>query len=142
MSGIVVEVTPKRSFNFDDLDQNTTQTLTIAERIDVSQWPIGYLMVNVFSAAISSTSTITVSVQPDGFTTEDPSVSFIDPTVANAEIDLGSATVTGDFETEDFSGTWGSVIAVTITATRASGDTNPLNADIQVRLSMKGFHRN
>lgn len=137
MSGTLIEVTPKRTYNFDHLDQTDTLSFNIAERIDVSQWPFGTLMVNVFSSAIThASSTVTIKALADGFTTEDPSQDFVDST-AVATVTLNSTTNGGDFKLDSFSGNWGSMIAIQVSGFRASGDTDPISVDIQVRLAMK-----
>ncbi|SRR6266540_5479101 len=75
MAGILVPLLPKRVFDFSKLQLNTTQTLLIAERIDISQYIDGVIALRVHDAVLTG-GTISFDLFGDGYCHEDPTLSF------------------------------------------------------------------
>ena len=91
MAGVVLNVLPKRIFDFGNYSSGRSRCFAIAERIDISQYIDTVLIVRVHALSIAD-GTITFSVLPDGFSEEDPGVEFLDDTELFAPVTLTSAT--------------------------------------------------
>lgn len=76
MSGIVVDLVPKRVFSFDTLSVGQSQAITVLERIDVSQFTDGTVVLRVHTASASG-GTITFDLLAEGETDDDPALSFL-----------------------------------------------------------------
>ena len=139
MAGMEVQVTPKRLLEFDDLEQNTTQTIVLMERVDVASFRVATLGVNLFAGTIGSTSTIKIEVVPDGHTPEDPGRIFLDMSNPLATITLDNASVASIpfYKLEGLPSNFGPRVAVTATAQRVSGDSGDLNVTVGVRMTLK-----
>lgn len=75
MAGLRLRLLPKRAFDFGKLTVGSTQTFVLAERVDVSQYVD--LMVALRVHALDLTGgTISFRVFGDGFSQDDPSLSF------------------------------------------------------------------
>jgi hypothetical protein len=75
MAGALIPLVPLRSYDFSNMIVGTTQTLTVVERIDISQYIDCMITLRVhFSSVISGS--INFDLYGDGFTDEDPSLPF------------------------------------------------------------------
>ena len=135
MPGVVMEISPKRTFNFDGLAANQNATINIVDRVDVSQWTEGQLMVNVHSEDIGASATMLVEVYADGYTDEDPSVEFTGA-AAIATVTLNSSTVAPSYSTAAFSAGFGPLVKVRVKGTMP-GSVVSLDAALTIRMCMK-----
>ncbi len=139
MAGRTIRICPPRTFTFDTLDGGTSgQTITIAERIDASQFELAELVVRVVGAVTTGVSPakIEVLLVSDGYTPDDPSRDFFGDALAtvaftyNANgyavgtLKIGSATDLGG------------MLAVQIKGTPAA-TTGSLNGRFAIDLVLK-----
>lgn len=75
MAGVLVNVVPKRVFDFTNVSSGFTESLYVAERIDVSQHADAIVVLRVHSVTATG-GTITFDLFGDGFTEEDPGLLF------------------------------------------------------------------
>lgn len=133
MAGAMIELLPKRVFDFGGLIPPSTQQLTVAERIDVSQFTDGIVILRVHSVNAAG-GTITFDLLGDGETDEDPSIAFfanspyftataIDSTFTAPTMRAYGGTVRGHYA------------ELRITGNRTSG--SPLNAAVSVALCLR-----
>ena len=134
MPGVVMEIAPKRNYDFDDLANAANLTCDVVDHVDVSQWCEGTLMVNVHSNSVVAGAQIDVLVVQDGFTAEDPSATFTGATLATITIDENDTAPV--FVTQAFSTNFGSMLKVQV---KGSQDGSPVacNAELSIRLSLK-----
>lgn len=76
MAGRVIRVCPPRDFDFSAVEANEDETVTVLERIDVSQYDALDLIVRLHSATLPTPGTLKVQVVSDGYTPDDPSQDF------------------------------------------------------------------
>lgn len=76
MAGSLQRILPLRVFDFASLPVGSTQTLAIAQRIDISQYIDAMLAVRVHSPSNISVGTLSFDLFGDGFTTDDPGLIF------------------------------------------------------------------
>src|SRR5262245_11516087 len=81
MSGAVLQVLPKRTFDFNGVILYATEYWLIQERIDISQYVDATLVVRIHSAD-STGGQIIIGMVGDGFTEDDPDLYFFTPTLA------------------------------------------------------------
>jgi hypothetical protein len=79
MAGKVLKVVQKRVFDFGNTATPTSLVLTLAERIDISQYIDCMLNVRVHSSLITGSNSITFDLYGDGYTTEEPGLVFRTP---------------------------------------------------------------
>jgi hypothetical protein len=77
MAGTILQVVPKRVFDFGGLSTGGTQKLIVEQRIDISQYIDCMVALRVHAANVASGTTINFDVFGDGFTEEDPGVPFM-----------------------------------------------------------------
>src|SRR5207245_1638191 len=69
-------IIPRTSFVFDKLQGTQSQTITVAQHIDVGPFQEVDLVIRVHTAIINAGCNITIAVLLDGWTAEDPAASF------------------------------------------------------------------
>jgi len=123
MAGEVIRVCPPRVFDFSNIEAGGAQHITVAERIDVSQYARADLMVRVHEAQLTGTVVITVQLVSDGYTTDDPAKTFFSqPLGAGIVFDATDAVPPGTFELETLTGGLGSLMAVQVKVAQGAGD--------------------
>lgn len=144
MNGIRMNLTPKRNYNFGPIavpaSPNTNSIkCDIAERINVTQFNSGVLVVRAFSHSVESDfDSVLVEVVEDGFTTEDPPLNMLGNTLAtvtiNKETPAGAIMLTDSFSTG-----FSSMVRVAVTGNRnhASVSTNAIDMDLQIDLILR-----
>jgi hypothetical protein len=122
MAGILVPLMPKRTLDFTNNLASTLHNVVIQERIDVSDWIEGILVVRAHSANLAAGS-ISFSLIGDGWTTEDqapvfygtsPLFSSVFSPTAGPALAVGGGTLPGKYVAliaTGFRTTGGSVIA-------------------------------
>ena len=96
MAGILLNIVPKRVFDFSSVRAyNFTQTLTVVERLDISQDIDAVLILRVHALINLGTpqNLIVFSLYPDGFTEDDPGMQFVG-TSFGASITVNDAAAT------------------------------------------------
>ena len=136
MPGGVIEIAPKRSYNFDDLADGQSLTCDVVEHLDVSQWCEATLMVNVYTNNLDNfaSNQIDVLVKADGYTTEDPSQEFTGATLATITINNGTGS--NAYSLQALSANFGPMVKVQVVGSRNASATNT-NAELSIRLSLK-----
>ena len=76
MAGSRLPIIPKRQFDFSNLAVGTTQTLIVQERFDISQYIDCMIALRVHSFALPSGNTLRFDVFGDGYTRDDPTLTF------------------------------------------------------------------
>jgi len=123
MAGEVIRVCPPRVFDFSNIEAGGAQHITVAERIDVSQYARVDLMVRVHDALMTDEASIGVEVVSDGFTTDDPARTFFsDPLGSGIGFNAADAPTAGAFELETLTGGLGSLVAVRVFVKQGAGD--------------------
>jgi len=133
MPGRTIRVCPPRDFDFSDLGSNDEQTITIAERLDASQFDELDLMVRVHTAATIA-SAITVQVVSDGFTTDDPATEFFSDPIGS--VSLNGNQNAGTLSISNISSKLGAMVAVQVKGTQA-GSPATNSARLSIDLAMK-----
>lgn len=78
MSGTVMTIAKKALYNFDSIGNGTQQFLTIAQRIDVSQYREGRVIARVFNFnRQTATDDIKLIVAPDPYDSDNPDTTFL-----------------------------------------------------------------
>jgi len=85
-------VTP-RVFNFSTVAASSSQTIVVAQRIDLSNYRYATLEVRHHEGTIASTAKVDISVTCDGFTPDDPAKNFVFAGNPLALITLSGGTV-------------------------------------------------
>lgn len=133
MAAALITILPKRLYDFTNLSVSQTQNYTVVERIDISQFVDGVIILRVHSCTVTS-GTITFAVYGDGFTAEDPSVKF---TTAASLIStqLVSGVVAPVLQTQGVTGTLlGRYALFRISGNRTSGTLKAeVSADLLLR---------
>jgi len=135
MAGRTIRVCPPRDFTFTDLGTEDTQTITIAERIDSSQYDELDLMVRVHTAATIA-SAITVQVVSDGFTTDDPATEFFSTPIGSVE--LQGSPAAGTLRVQNIASKLGAMVAVQVVGEQAvtpGTTTARLSIDLALKTS-------
>jgi len=76
MASLLLNILPMRVYDFSSVLTNQSQTVTVAERIDISQYCDGVMIVRTHSADCSGGGSILVQAVADGYTRDDPTISF------------------------------------------------------------------
>jgi hypothetical protein len=79
MSGVRLQLVPKRFYDFGTLQLSQAQTLFVVERIDVSQYIDAVLVLRTHAVNLTG-GTIQVFLSADGFTEDDPDLVFVPTT--------------------------------------------------------------
>ena|SRR5258706_14644986 len=121
MAGSLLKVLPKRIFDFGHLVVGQTQSLYLAERIDISQYNDGMAALRVHAITLTG-GTISLTIHGDGYTDEDPGLIF--RSTISASGSLGStapalvtwgATIRGNYMAIDITGNRTSAAALSAT---------------------------
>jgi hypothetical protein len=129
-----MEVSPIREFNFDGLSSGNTAVIDLMDRIDVSQWTEGQLMVNVHSRTIGASGKIEIRVFADGYTADNPSIDFMGSS-ALATVTVDGSTGATAYLTQAFSAGFGPLVKVRITGTGPS--SGGCKAELTIRACLK-----
>jgi hypothetical protein len=93
MSGYVIPIAEKRFFDFTTLAAPNTQTIVLADRVDVMRWRELTLCVRVHDHSLAGgAGAIFVRASPQSFSREEPGTIFVDTTSIAAEIAIDSTT--------------------------------------------------
>jgi hypothetical protein len=133
MSGAVLSLLDRTSYDFSGLGQGTGTTVRVARNIDISRWSEGTLMVRVHAKTIAG-GTIKVYLERVLPSAEDPSIEFVDTNpVASIQI-LG--TEQENLLTAALPANCGAMMTLVVHGGQTVGDDN-LKATISVVLSLK-----
>jgi hypothetical protein len=78
VAGLRVRAIPLRTYDFSNQVVGTSQTLVVAQRIDISQYIDCTVEARVHSASgLSASNTLAFDVYGDGYTTDDPGIKFL-----------------------------------------------------------------
>lgn len=137
MAGTLIEICPMRVYDFSLLNESAGQmSMPVAERIDVSQWTEGSLIVRVLTVDIEAEGDdIAVTVSPDGFTYESPASIYVGAPVATAAFD--STMQAPGFLISALSLPFGPMLRVDVAGIRNTGGVTALSARLSICLSMK-----
>src|SRR5713101_3873802 len=132
MAGVMLKIVPKRVFDFGNIGPTpATQVMTVAERIDISQY-IDCMVALRVHAADTSGGTITFDLLGDGFTNEDPTLVFqtSSPLFSSLSISANNVVLL------PYGGTVrGQYAAIRVSGNRTSA--NPLNATVSLDLVLR-----
>lgn len=136
MSGAIIEICPPRNFDFTHVaapgSGTNTLSIPVAERLEVTPWTEGALVVRVHSINIyDPNDSIELVVSPDGSTEEDPSVLFIGTAVATRT--LTNSDLAPSFLLTSLTVPFGSMVRVDVRANRSSASTS--TASLLAKLS-------
>jgi len=133
MAGVVLNVIPKRVFDFTNFAVGSTPSYTVVQRIDVSQYTDGVLEVRFHVNNIPGGNTVSVNIFGDGYTDEDPASQFTTLTPLFAGLSVSGPQ-------QAFIGTSGGTVyghyaVIVVSATMASAITTAvtLSADLVLR---------
>jgi hypothetical protein len=73
MAGLLINLVPKRVFDFGPLITGQVQSLVLAERINILQYCDGILVVRVHSVSLDG-GNMALQLLPDGYTSRDPQI--------------------------------------------------------------------
>lgn len=136
MAGIVMQIVPKRTLDFNNLANLTTEDIVLAQGIDVSQWREVSLMIRVHATTLTTVGTITLFAQTEGRTAEDPGVLFFDSTLRGSQV-LSNAQAVGFYTVNTVGTNLGSMIRVVARGNRTTVGTTNMTVDVSVDLSLK-----
>lgn len=139
MAGKVVQLIPKRTFDFGSIRLGATLSLILAEQIDISQFCEGILLTRVHGASMAGGS-LSLQLVPDGYTPRDvltfqaESSSYFNlTTVVDASSSAGELIALGGNDGE-FGGEY---VMLQLNATRLAPSPAPIIASISVDLLLR-----
>jgi hypothetical protein len=86
MSEMMIEVMPKRSFDFATVAVGGSQDVILADRVELLEWRELTMIVRVHSHTLTGSNTISVYAFPQSWTSEDPASLFWDPAFVNGVV--------------------------------------------------------
>jgi len=93
MSGYVIPIVDKRILDFSTLATSATQTIVLADRVDVMRWAELTLCVRIHAHSLAGGSgEIRVRASPQSCSAEEPGTIFVDTASIAAEIVIDSTT--------------------------------------------------
>ncbi len=92
MPGTVLRVIPKTRYDFGSQALSTTQTLTVASKLDCSRYREVTLVLRVHSFTVTDTSTISVLVSAEAPTVDDPQFDTITSSTVVASVAVSSSS--------------------------------------------------
>jgi hypothetical protein len=142
MASLLLNILPKRVFDFSNTLVGEEQIVTLAERVDISQYCGGITIVRTHAADLSGGS-ILVQTVADGYTQDDPTASFqfasgnFSLPVSISSEDVSTVPVVQASGSLGGTGLGGQYAAVVLTASRT--DPAPLIATLSVDLLLRNF---
>lgn len=133
MSGLLLNLIPKRTYDFSALISGNSETLFIAERIDASQHSNSSLIVRVHTASCAG-GTITFNTFKDGFTTDDPATKFFAATGA-PPLTINNSTVAPTLLAVTGNAFVGHYVALSIVGSRTT--VGSISATVSVDLCLR-----
>lgn len=94
MAGLLLNLIPKRVFDFGALQNGSSQSLVIAEQINILQYCDGVLIIRVHNASLTA-GQIVMELLPDGHTDDDSLIFVGSQGYFSAPIVLDSSTQAG-----------------------------------------------
>jgi hypothetical protein len=135
MAGIVMQVVPKRTLDFNALNSGSTEDLVVAQGIDISQWRESSLMMRLHVSSVSAGGTISIFAQVEGRTAEDPGILFFTSGQTLGLLTINSSLGAPYYTVNGLGSNVGAMIRVVARGNRTGAGT--LNADVSVDLSLK-----
>ena len=130
MAGVVLPVLQKRVFDFGHIPVGSAMVVTVAEHLDISQYTDCVLEVRTHESTLSG-GQIAVDLFGDGFTKDDPSLTFLTQSALISEITAPDAV-----GLKTSAGTaFGHFATLVIRGVRTS--ISPLNAALSVDLILR-----
>ena len=77
MAGLVVPITPMRTYDFSWLATNSSTDIVLRQNIDVREWRHSSLVVRVSACSFAVGAAISFFSQHDGWTEDDPGQDFV-----------------------------------------------------------------
>jgi hypothetical protein len=138
-TGMTMRVFTRTPVNFDSLRNDTNQVLWICQHIDVSPFEEVDLVVRAHTATIGSGASIAVEAFPDGWTPEDPALTFVDGSRSYAIVTLSSSSSIPLYKTQALLSGFGRLVSIAVTGTMPAGMTPvDCHAVLSIDLVMKG----
>jgi len=141
MSGFIIPIVPKRVLDFSSVAVSSSQSVIIADRIDLLHWRGISLVLKVYSHTLTSgTGTIRFDVMPQSWTSDDPGMTFLASASAQS-ITIGSTTKNPDYLLADVNmsgpGCMSAMAQIVATCNRIS--VGSLTAQISVDFSVRDY---
>src|SRR5262245_26425982 len=134
MPSLVVPVLPKRVYNFSNIVTGVTVSVPIVERIAVAEYTSVAIVLRAHTATVTN-GTLDFVLWPDGWTPQDPGLSFVIPSQIFAAAQISSSTVAPALYIYSGSlATAGEYVDLMVRATRTSGT---LSAAVSVDLILR-----
>ena len=132
MSGRIVNVMPRRHFDFGGLISAGSITSTVVQRCDVSRYGKVEMVVRVHDLTKDAGTTLQVIAYTDAHTSEQPGTYFLGSTA------LGTVTIAdndpaGTVHVAELSSPFGGMIAIVVYALQNNNDDD-INADLSIDL--------
>jgi hypothetical protein len=77
MAGKLIQILPKRAYDFSTMRLGTSQRIVLAEHIDISEYIDCIVAARINSITAGGSNTISLDIYGDGYTDDDPSLSFL-----------------------------------------------------------------
>ncbi len=141
-SGIVLRLLPKTAFDFSKITAGNSQTLTLAQHIDVAPFTEATFILRAHAVSIAGGATIDFNVLIDGFDFDDPGVTgFLQPNNAGggaiAQLNMTNATTAPFFANLSVPSNYGRFLALQLSGVVPGGGVGG-TCTISVDLSLKG----
>ena len=130
MAGVIIELFPKRNFDF----RNGNATYVVTRNVRALAYTSGVLEVRVFTNSIASASTIDVVVMPMSPTDDQPNFDFEVTNHEVARFGMTSSTANKYAYQQEMSAPWGALLLCKVEGIKSGGNCE---ADISARLVMK-----
>lgn len=140
MSGTTMRLLPRTDYDYTGLKASGSSTITVARKIDTSQWREAIVLVRLHTASFAS-NTINVFWTLDGYTDEDPNETWSAATGATT-LPVTLLTFVGGTDTPPIvknatlSAPFGPLIMVQLKFSNVS--STALTASISIDLNLKG----
>jgi len=138
MAGLLLNLVPKRLFDFGGLQVGATQSFVFAEQINILEYCDGVLITRVHSVSLSS-GNIQVQLRPDGHTDEDSLIFaghspgyFIFPALLDSSTTAGTLVAMGN-DVGEFHGEYAQLVVSATKLINAPFLSAVLSVDLLLR---------
>lgn len=137
MAGKVIRVVPLTNYDWSNIGVGVEVVTFVALHVDVSQFRHATLCVRAHNLNIPGDGSVQVQVVPDGHTQQDPSLHFLDAD-AMQSVTMTASDVVPHYRTLELTaGRIGAMVAVAITATMDTTQSQAMDAKLSVDLVLK-----
>lgn len=135
MSGIVHNITTRRTFTFTNVATSVSVEIPLLRAMDISDAKSIELMVRVHSVSIGAGASLTVKAYAVSLTSEEPDTDFLSPSATSptalATVTLNSSTTAPSLQLAALSTPYGHMMRVTVTGNQA-GSTQTISAALSI----------